>query len=141
MKIKIASENEIKHCYEILHQIENSLTNEQIHKIISDQLKSGYKLIYVQCEDEVICVAGFSIRRNLTLGKHLYLDDYVTEKSVNTPAAGKTLLDFIKLYAKQQGCNSIHLDSYINRDNAQDFYISQDFKLISHHFSMDLIKI
>ena len=138
MKIKIATENEIKYCYKMMHQIREDLSDKALHKLISDQIKDGYQLAYVLEEDQVICVAGFTVGQKLSLGKHIYIDDFVTDKSVKSTDAGKALLDFIKIYAKQQNCNSIHLDSSVDRHDAHKFYSNEDMKIVSHHFSIDL---
>lgn len=138
MKIKIATEDELKYCYKIMHQVREDLSEKDLSKIISEQIKNGYKLAYVLSDDQVICVAGFSILQKLSLGKHLYIDDFVTDKSVKSTDAGKALLDFLKIYAKQQECKSIELDSLVQRYDAHKFYLSQDMQIVSHHFSIQL---
>jgi len=138
LKIKIASEEEIKYCYKILHQVREDLSENALLNKISQQIKNGYKLAYVIDNEQIICVAGFTISENLTRGKHLYIDDFVTDKSVESSSTGKALLDFIKIYAKQQECKSIHLDSGVGRHDAHKFYLSQDLKIESHHFSVEL---
>ena len=138
MKIKIATEDELKYCYKIMHQVREDLSEKDLSKIISEQIKNGYKLAYVLEDEQVICVAGFSILHKLSLGKHLYIDDFVTDKSVKSTDAGKALLDFLKIYAKQQDCKSIELDSLVQRYEAHKFYLSQDMQIVSHHFSFEL---
>jgi len=138
LKIKIATEDELKYCYKIMHQVREDLSEKDLSKIISEQIKNGYKLAYVLLDDQVICVAGFSILQKLSLGKHLYIDDFVTDKSVRSTDAGKALLDFLKIYAKQQDCKSIELDSLVQRYDAHKFYLSQDMQIVSHHFSFQL---
>ena len=138
MKIKIATEDELKYCYKIMHQVREDLSENDLSKIISEQIKNGYKLAYVLKDEQVICVAGFSILQKLSLGKHLYIDDFVTDKSVKSSDAGKALLDFLKIYAKQQDCKSIELDSLVQRYDAHKFYLSEDMQIVSHHFSFEL---
>jgi len=138
LKIKIASEEEIKYCYKILHQVREDLSENALLNKISEQIKNGYKLAYVIDNEQIICVAGFTISEKLTRGKHMYIDDFVTDKSVESKDSAKALLDFIKIYAKQQECKSIHLDSGVERHDAHKFYLSQDLKIESHHFSVDL---
>jgi len=138
LKIKIATEDELKYCYKIMHQVREDLSEKDLSKIISEQIKNGYKLAYVLEDKQVICVAGFSILQKLSLGKHLYIDDFVTDKSVKSTDAGKALLDFLKIYAKQQECRSIELDSLVQRYDAHKFYLSQDMQIVSHHFSIEL---
>ena len=138
MQIKIASENEIKYCYKIMHQIREDLSEKDFLNVISQQIKDGYKLAYVIDNNQVICVAGFTIAKKLIWGKHLYIDDFVTDKSVKSTDAGKALLNFIKIYAKQQECKSIHLDSSSKREDAHKFYLSQNMEIDSYHFSFKL---
>lgn len=138
MEIKIATEEEIKYCYKLLHQIREDLSENDFLYRIAQQIKDGYRVAYVIENNQVICVAGFVIREKLSWGKHLYIDDFVTNKSVKTTDAGKALLDFVKIYAKQQGCNSVHLDSDVKRHDAHKFYLNEDMKIVSHHFSFKL---
>lgn len=138
MEIKIASDDEIKYCYKIMHQVREDLSKEDFLAVINAQIENGYKLAYVLDNNQIICVAGFTISHKLAWGKHIYIDDFLTDKSVKTTDAGKALLDFIKIYAKQQECTSIHLDSSVDRHDAHKFYLSQDLKIDSHHFSINL---
>ena len=74
----------------------------------------------------------------MSWGKHLLIEDFVTNKSIKSIEAAKALLDFIKIYAKQQKCNSIHLDSSIQKEEAHKFYLSQKMKIDSYHFSINI---
>jgi len=138
MEIKIATDEEIKYCYEIMHQIREDLSKNDFLTAISEQIKNGYQVVYVIENNQIICVAGFTISHKLTLGKYLYIEDFVTDKSVQFFESGKALFDFIKIYAKQQKCSSIHLDSSITRYDAHKFYLSQNMNIDSHHFSIKI---
>lgn len=138
MEIKIATDEEIKYCYKIMHQNKTELSEVDFINSISHQIKNGYKVLYVLDNKEIICVTGFLISQKLAGGKHLYIDDFVTNKSVKSSDAAKALLDFIKIYAKQQNCNSIHLDSSVERTEAHKFYLKENLKIDTYHFSIDL---
>jgi hypothetical protein len=138
MEIKIATEEEIKYCYKVMHQIREDLSKNEFLLAISEQIKNGYQVVYVIENNQIICVAGFTISHKLALGKYLYIEDFVTDKSVEFFEAGKALFDFIKIYAKQQKCTSIHLDSLIQREEAHKFYLSQNMHIDSHHFSLKI---
>ena len=114
------------------------LSEQDFINLVSQQIKNGYKLIYMIDNGEVICVTGFIIAQKLAWGKHLYIDDFVTDISVKSSDAAKALLDFVKIYAKQQNCDSIHLDSSVKREKAHEFYLEQNMKIDTYHFSMDL---
>ncbi len=134
MEIKIASEEEIKSCYTVLHQIREDMPKDDFLNTVAEQLKNGYKVAYVIEDTQILCVSGFTITTTLSRGKHIKIEDFVTNKTQKASIAAKALLDFIKIYAKQQKCASIHLDSVIDRHEAHKFYLSEDFKIESHHF-------
>ena len=138
LEIKIATEEEIKYCYKMMHQIREDLSEKDFIDTISQQIKNGYKVIYVIENKKVICVTGFMINDKLAWGKHLYIDDFVTKKSIKSSDAAKALFDFVKIYAKQQNCNSIHLDSSIQRQEAHKFYLDENMKIDTYHFSIDI---
>ena len=138
MEIKIATEEEIKYCYKIMHQIREDLSEADFLNSIAQQIKNGYKVAYVLENNQVICVSGFTVGQKLAWGKHIYIDDFVTDKSVKSTDAARALLDFIKIYAVQQKCTSIHLDSSVDRHDAHKFYLNQDMQIDSHHFSIQL---
>ena len=54
LEIKIATEEEIKYCYKIMSQTNENLSEEDFINLISQQIKNGYKLIYVLENNEVI---------------------------------------------------------------------------------------
>ncbi|QKF67273.1 hypothetical protein AVENP_1727 [Arcobacter venerupis] len=138
MEIKIASEEEIKYCYTLMHQIREDLSENDFFSMIAEQIKNGYQVIYVTENNQIICVVGFNILQKLSWGKYLYIEDFVTEKSAQYSSAAKVLFDFIKIYAKQQNCKSIHLDSSVIRKEAHKFYLSQNMQIDSHHFSIKI---
>lgn len=121
-----------------MHQNKTELSEVDFINSISHQIKNGYKVVYVLDNKEIICVTGFLISQKLAGEKHLYIDDFVTNKSVKSSDAAKALLDFIKIYAKQQNCNSIHLDSSVERTEAHKFYLKENLKIDTYHFSIDL---
>lgn len=104
----------------------------QIHK----QRQNGYQLAYASDNNGVLCVAGFVVGEKLAWGRHLYIDDLVTDESHRSTGAGRFLIDWLKDYAREIGCKQIHLDSGVQRFSAHRFYLREGFDIASHHFSI-----
>ncbi|RJG51189.1 GNAT family N-acetyltransferase [Motilimonas pumila] len=104
----------------------------QIHK----QQALGYQVVYVKSAQGILAVAGFQIGEKLAWGKHLYIDDLVTNADSRSSGVGHFLLDWLKIYAQGQGCKQIHLDSGVQRFAAHKFYLREDFHIASHHFAL-----
>lgn len=99
--------------------------------------EGGYHLAMVVDEnDAVLCVAGFVVQRKLAWSKHLYVDDLVTDESKRSTGAGAMMIDWLKNFAREQGCEQLHLDSGVQRFGAHRFYLRHGFDINSHHFAI-----
>lgn len=118
----------------LLQQLRPEYQLSELEKQVNRQLQQGYLVAYVKEDQDMLAVAGFSISEKLGWGKHLYIDDLVANEQKRSQGAGALLMDWLKDYAKQQGCEQIHLDSGVNRFAAHKFYLRENFTISSHHF-------
>jgi len=47
-------------------------------------------------------------------------------------------LDWLKAEAKAQGCNELHLDSGVHREQAHKFYFREGLTISAYHFRIAL---
>ena len=80
------------------------------------------------------CIAGFVINHKLAWGKHLYVDDLVTDAACRSQGAGKTMIAWLKQFALAAGCQELHLDSGMQRQDAHRFYDREGFARSGLHF-------
>lgn len=137
MEVKLAqTDAELDAVGDVLLQLRSNFEKQELIDRIKEQRKEGYTLAYVELDGEVISVAGFVICTKLAWGKHVYVDDLVTSKRYRSSGAGSLLIDWLKSYAREHGCDQIHLDSGVQRSSAHRFYLRKGFNIASHHFSM-----
>ena len=55
---------------------------------------------------------------------------------MRSQVAGKAMIDWLKHYAREQGCRELHLDSGMHRIDAHRFYDREGFDRSSLHFSI-----
>lgn len=137
MQVKIAeSDEQLKQICPVLLQLRPQYDEESLIEQIKLQQKDGYRIAFVEENDAVLSVAGFVIGTKLAWRKHLYIDDLVTNEAHRSTGAGKLLLDWLKEYARKQGCKQLHLDSGVARMAAHRFYLRERFDITSHHFAV-----
>lgn len=132
----LTSEDELAPVAEVLLQLRPQYDREGIESQIRKQRQDGYQLAYVADGERVLCAAGFVVGEKLAWGKHIYIDDLVTDANHRSTGAGHLLIDWLKDYAKEIGCGQIHLDSGVQRFAAHRFYLREGFDIASHHFSV-----
>lgn len=135
MEVKIAdSVEELKKISPVLLQLRPRYTEEELIEQILEQQQQGYQIAYVEDGFFVLCVAGFVIGKKLAWQKYLYVDDLVTSKEHQSKGAGQFLMNWLKNFARENGCQQLHLDSGVLRFQAHKFYLRQGFNINSHHF-------
>jgi len=142
MKVKIAkTDSELLKLSGILLEFRSSFNQNQDKLVaqIKEQQENGYQLAYVESENRVLCICGFVVGLKLAWGKHIYVDDLVTDERYRSKGAGRFAIDWLKSYAKEIGCSQIHLDAGVQRFPAHRFYLREAFNLASHHFSITSI--
>jgi len=138
MEVRILkSEDELKTVAPILSQLRPHFDLNELVDRIKIQQKRGYKLAYVVSGETVFCVAGFVTGYKLAWGKHIYIDDLVTSEEHRSAGAAKILMEWFKTYAKENGYEAIHLDSFVLKFSSHKFYLESGFHIDSHHFSIN----
>lgn len=66
----------------------------------------------------------------------LYVDDLVTDDTVRSKGYGKAMLDWLLSQARSEHCDTLELDSGVQRFDAHRFYLVHRMAIVSHHFRM-----
>lgn len=137
MEVHLAgAETELSKLAEVLLQLRPQYSKDSLVKQIRKQQNSGYQLAYVKSGNEILCVAGFVVSEKIAWGKHIYIDDLVTNKNCRSTGVGTFIINWFKSYCKELGCKTLHLDSGVQKFPAHRFYIKNRFNIASHHFSI-----
>ena len=135
------SEADLRRIAGVLLQLRTQFDEDSLVAQIQEQQAEGYRVAYVESVDgdgpgEVLCVAGFVVATKLAWGRHIYVDDLVTDTRRRSRGAGKVLIDWLRDHGRELGCRELHLDSGVQRFAAHRFYLREGFHIASHHFSI-----
>lgn len=132
----LKSIQELEEVAPIMVQLRPQYTTKSLIEQIQKQQKQGYQIAYVKSGVDILCVAGFVVGEKLAWGKHIYIDDLVTDERYRSTGAGKLLINWFRSYCAELGCKQLHLDSGVQRFAAHRFYLREGFNIASHHFSI-----
>ncbi|QAA35351.1 GNAT family N-acetyltransferase [Clostridium manihotivorum] len=105
-----------------MKQLRNDLDEEKYLSLLEHMKKEGYKMFALYYEDAIVAVAGVITLTNLYYGKHVWVNDLVTDSKQRSKNYGQRLLDFISQWAKENGCEVVALSSGLQRTEAHKFY-------------------
>lgn len=138
MTPRIAStDEEIARCYPAMSSLRPHIAESDFVPLVRNMENEGYQLAYLESDGQVVAVAGYRISTNLHLGKNLYVDDLATLPGARSRGHGAALLDWLRGQAEDAGCDALHLDSGVHRDQAHKFYFRHGFTISSYHFLLN----
>ncbi|MES2858335.1 MAG: GNAT family N-acetyltransferase [Pseudomonadota bacterium] len=82
--------------------------------------------------------ACWRVMEMLAVGRHVYVDDLVTDATSRSRGYGKTMLDWLKSEAKRLGCARLQLDSGTFRKDAHAFYLREGLRIEAFHLGIAL---
>ena len=133
------SAEEIRRCYPVMRELRTHITGEkEFLERVTRQQKQGYQLAFLESASEVRAVAGYRFLDSLFSGKNLYVDDLVTRDADRSRGYGGQLLDWLAGEAKANHCETLELDSGVQRFEAHRFYFSKRMSISSYHFRIKL---
>ncbi len=130
-----ATDAAIADCYDVMAELRPHIMRERWVADVRALEAGGYRLACVRDAGRVVAVAGYRIADNLFCGRHLYVDDLVTAEAARSKGHGKALLAWLRALAVENGCDTFHLDSGVQRKRAHAFYRREGLELSSYHFS------
>ena len=139
MEIKQASSKEdFLNCFEVVKELRPHLKQDSYIDMVLQMMDEGYKMIYVEMEGKAVSFCGYRYETMFHRGKSIYIDDLCSLPEARGKGHAGALLDYVTAEAKENGCKTIHLDSGHHRYTAHRLYLNKRYKIIAHHFALDL---
>ena len=139
-RIAIANtENEIARCCTVMRELRTHLADqEDFVRRVARQQQEGYQLAFLEWDGEIRAVAGYRFLESLFSGKNLYVDDLVTRDADRSRGYGGQLLDWLIAQARANNCETLELDSGVQRFDAHRFYFAKRMSISSYHFRLKI---
>ncbi|MCU0753509.1 MAG: GNAT family N-acetyltransferase [Xanthomonadales bacterium] len=139
IEIRIAkSRDDIARCYSIIAQLRPHLEEMDFVTTIERlSERTGFKLAYLLDRD-ARAVAGFRVSEWLHSGKHLEIEDLITNSTDRSKGYGRKLFDWLVAQARLEGCSQLCLVSGVKRIDAHRFYVRQGMVHEAQYFSLNL---
>ncbi|AZI42349.1 GNAT family N-acetyltransferase [Deinococcus psychrotolerans] len=113
---------------------------EAFQRWVTQQAAQGYRLAatFEAKAAEAQAVCGFRVLNFLYSGRQLYIDDLSTLPQARARGHARALLDWAEAEAGRLDCESLHLDSGVQRFGAHRLYLKAGMDITAHHFAKSL---
>ena len=130
---------ELRAAWPVVQQLRPHLDEDAFVAQALRQFDTGFHATALY--DDAGCVrafAGWRVLEFLAIGRHVYVDDLVTDAGARSHGHGKALLDWLKAEARRLGCVRLQLDSGTFRKDAHAFYLREGLRIEAFHFGIGL---
>lgn len=133
--------DQIRRCFPVMRELRTHIKSDEefVDRVLRQQ-KQGYQLAYLEAAGSVRAVAGYRFLESLFSGKNLYVDDLVTQEAGRSGGFGGELLEWLIKEARAHDCETLELDSGVQRFDAHRFYFRQRMSISSYHFRIKIEK-
>jgi len=135
-RIQIArTKAEILRCFPVMAELRPHLIEgEFLERIRRQQKDSSYQLAFLEKGSAIKALAGFRVTECLWAGKFFYVDDLVAAAGARGQGSGQRMMDWLFKRAREEGCETFHLDSGVQRFEAHGFYLKNRLHIVAYHF-------
>ena len=128
----------ISAAWPLIAQLRPHLDADALVAQLQRQFNEGFHAAVLYDQGTPRAYAGWRVHENLVYGRHMYVDDLVTDETVRSRGYGKAMLDWLKAEAKALGCARLQLDSGTFRKDAHAFYLREGLRIEAFHFGIAL---
>ncbi|MDQ6596240.1 N-acetyltransferase [Bacillus salipaludis] len=119
----LKNSQEIKEAFPIMKQLRAHLNEASFLQLVQEAVeKEGYQLAALYEDENIVAVTGFMPMITLYNGRSIWVCDLVTDEEKRSKGYGKKLLNFVHLWAKENGFGIVSLSSGLQRGDAHRFY-------------------
>ncbi|WP_237380203.1 GNAT family N-acetyltransferase [Cupriavidus sp. SW-Y-13] len=121
--VVLESDEQVIAAFPLMHQLRPHLADAaELVTRWKRQTADGYRLAGIWEGDRLMALAGYRIADNLIVGRHLYVDDLVTDANARSGGYGQRLMDWLKTQTEAAGCTQLVLDTPLTNVLGHRFY-------------------
>jgi ribosomal protein S18 acetylase RimI-like enzyme len=118
----------------LISQLNKVVTEAEYAHALDDMLAHGYRMLIVWEAEIAVGLSGFWVSAKIYSGKYMEMDNVVIAETARNRGIGKLMSDFLEKIAREEGCQMLMLDAYLENIAAQRFYERQGFVAEGYHF-------
>ncbi|KAB2331598.1 GNAT family N-acetyltransferase [Cytobacillus depressus] len=120
--IELTTTVQWKDAFPIMKQLRSDLVEGTYLDLLNEMKEDGYRLFALFADNNIVALAGLSLRVNFYSKRHVFIYDLVTDASHRSRGYGERLLKYIHNWAIENGAEYVALESGVQRIDAHRFY-------------------
>ncbi len=134
-EFKILDQSYITDISQLVLQLNHEISLPEIETYLIQMFSyNTYQCFGLFFDDQLIGVSSGWITLRFYSGKQLEVDNVVIHEAHRSSGYGALFFKHIEKWAKDYGCKSVELNTYVHNPKSHKFYFNIDYKIIGYHF-------
>ncbi|MBU2922938.1 GNAT family N-acetyltransferase [Winogradskyella psychrotolerans] len=134
-EFKIISNKKIDQIIPLVYELNNAKISMDVLKSRFNEIKQqNYQCAGVFVENDLIAITGLWFSTRHYIGKSVELDHVYIKPEYRNNGLGKQFMGWINNYVREQGCNSMELNTYVQNYASHKFYYNEGYEILGYHF-------
>ncbi len=132
---KIIDKEEINSIIPLVQKLtNNNVSYDVLKQRFSEMITQNYECAGIFDDNTLIGVSGLWFCTRHYAGKSVEADHVYIDDGYRGQGLGKQFFKWIYNYAKQKGCESAELNTYVSNYPSHKFYYNEGFEIYGYHF-------
>lgn len=83
-------------------------------------------------DERIIGISRMTVR--FYSGRQLEVDNFIIDAKIRSQGLGQVFLTLIEEWAKEKGCQTIELNTYVQNSRSHKFYFNSGYSILGFHF-------
>lgn len=118
----------------LILELNPTMSEAEFTHYLTEMTAQSYRCAAVFEQNKIVAIAGFWIFSRFWCGKQCDIDNVIVSKPYRKKGYARQLMQFIEALAKNEGCETLVLDSYTTAENAHRFYFNLGYFIKGFHF-------
>ena len=116
-------------------QLNPKMTLEQVQNLLSEMFTlPTYRCFGLFLNKKLVGISSGWITVRFYSGKQLEVDNVIIDNSLQSKGLGKQFFEFIENWAKENSCETIELNTYVQNSKSHKFYFNLGYSILGFHF-------
>ena len=135
LTFKLLTNDEINEIVVLGQQLNPKLTLEEVQAYQQEMFQfPSYNCFGLFVGEKLIGISSGWITVRLYSGKQLEVDNVIIDNNIQSKGYGKKFFELIENWAKENGCKTIELNTYVQNSRSHKFYYNLGFSILGFHF-------
>jgi len=132
--ISLVPKQNIHSIIPLLQVLNNTISKEILIQRVDAMIQENYQCIGIYDDKKLIGICGIWILTKYYVGRHIEPDNIIILPEYQNQKIGSQLMQWIDIFAKENGCEASELNCYIGNTQAHKFWEKEGYEVIALHF-------